>query len=140
MHKNWNQGRFCSILIPHLTSFFLRFSHVWSLFLHLNMLGMCSFACPHFLGQVGVVNDPRICINFSVGSSFSARHVAHIERLHVAFYVAYDSASQSTFLCSVFFNMPIFPNVAAGRGVINHLFYGYYQLCGYFPSILSFFS
>ena len=65
-------------LIPHLTSFFLRFFHVWSLFLHLNMLGVCSFAWPHFLGQAGVVNDPRICINLSVGSSFSARYVAHI--------------------------------------------------------------
>ena len=64
-------------LIPHCTSFILRFSHVSSLFLCLNMLGVYSFVWPQFLGQAGVVYDSNLCINFPEGSSFAARHVAH---------------------------------------------------------------
>ena len=51
------------------------------------MSGLCSFALPQFLGQSGVVNSSRLCINFPVGGSFAARHVAHIEWLSVAFSV-----------------------------------------------------
>ena len=90
-----------------------------SLFLYLNMLGVYSFVWTQFLVQAGVGHDSQLCINLPVGVSFAARHVAHIEWLPVAFYVAYDSASQSTFLCSLFFNVPIFPSVAArGGGVV----------------------
>ena len=111
-----------------------------SLLFYLNMLGVYSFLRPQFQEQTGVGHDSQLCINLPVGSPFAAMYVAHIERLHVAFSVAYDSASQSTFLCSLFFNVPIFPSVAARRGGgIYHLFCGYYQLCGYFPSILMFF-
>ena len=95
-------------LIPHLTSVFLSFSHVSSPFLHWNVWGVSPFAWQQFLVQAGLYHDPRFCITFPVGSSFDARWVAHIEWLPVSFDVAYNSASQSTFFCSVFFSVPIF--------------------------------
>ena len=125
-------------LIPHLTSVFLSFSHVSSPFLHWNVWGVSPFAWQQFLVQAGLYHDPRFCITFPVGSSFDARWVAHIEWLPVSFDVAYNSASQSTFFCSVFFSVPIFFSISVG-GVVDRLFYGSYQLYGYFTSMLGFF-
>ena len=90
------------------------------------------------MGQAGVDHDPWLCITFPVGNFFSARFVAHLERLPGPFDFSYDIASQSTFFCSVFFSVPIF-SIVAVRGVIDRLLYGYYHICGYFTSMLGFF-
>ena len=100
---------------------------------------MSSFAWTQFLGQVYVGYDPQLCITFPVGSYFADRPVAYLEQLTGAFAIASESASQYTFLLSVFLNATILPELHQG-GSINHLFFGSYQICGYFTSILRFFS
>ena len=98
---------------------------------------MSSFELPQFLGQAGVDHDPRLCITLPVGSYFADRRVAHLESLPGAFDVAYNSASQSNFFLSIFSSVPISPIVEVGW-FLYHLFYVYYQLCGYFISMCFF--
>ena len=63
------------------------------------------------MSQVGVGHEHELCITFPVRSSFAARTVGHLEKLNGAFAVASDSASQSTFVFSVFFNVTILPEL-----------------------------
>ena len=37
-----------------------------------------SMGCPQFLGHAGVVHDPLVSINFSLGSSLAAILTAHL--------------------------------------------------------------
>ena len=101
-------------LIYCLTSVFLSFSTCHPLFCT-EICEACLPLCGHIFWVRRVLTmTPGFLITFLMGSSVSARSVAHLERLPGALDVAYGSVSQYTFFCSVFLECLFFHRFSRG--------------------------